>query len=90
MWIFSLECMDQDCLLCPTGFAANTAAIVAIGKVGSLLASGSKPLKHEKIAIFSDALNHASIVDGIRLSGANVYVYRHSDMTHLDLILNNY
>ena len=34
--------------------------------------------------IFSDELNHASIVDGCRLSRAEMVVYRHRDLEHLD------
>ncbi|XP_043716652.1 8-amino-7-oxononanoate synthase isoform X2 [Telopea speciosissima] len=83
----------EDCLLCPTGFAANMAVMVTIGSVGSLLASGRKPLKDERVAIFSDALNHASIIDGIRLAerqgGVEVFVYRHCDMSHLDALLSS-
>ncbi|WVY99787.1 hypothetical protein V8G54_025857 [Vigna mungo] len=57
----------EDCLLCPTGFAANMAVMTAIGSIGTLLAGNSVPSEDEKIAVFSDALNHASIIDGIRL-----------------------
>lgn len=57
----------EDCLLCPTGFSANTAVMTALGSISSLLAVGRKPVADEKIAIFSDALNHASIIDGLRL-----------------------
>ncbi len=38
-------------------------------------------------AVFSDALNHASIIDGIRLCKAKRYVYRHLDMDHLRELL---
>ncbi|XP_066343384.1 8-amino-7-oxononanoate synthase-like [Miscanthus floridulus] len=82
----------EDCLLCPTGFSANTALMTALGSISSLLASaGRKPAPDERIAIFSDALNHASTIDGIRLAErqqeAVAFVYNHSDMSHLDFLL---
>ncbi|PON60823.1 Glycine dehydrogenase (decarboxylating) [Parasponia andersonii] len=83
----------EDCLLCPTGFAANMALMVTLGNVGSLLASGTKSLKHERVAIFSDALNHASIIDGIHLAerqhSVEVFIYRHCNMTHLNTLLSS-
>lgn len=67
------------------------AVMVAVGSIASLLAGGEKPLKDEKIAIFSDALNHASIIDGIRLAertkSVEVFVYKHCDMSHLNSLL---
>jgi 8-amino-7-oxononanoate synthase len=39
--------------------------------------------------IFSDERNHASIVDGCRLSRARVEVYRHADVTHLEDLLKS-
>ncbi|KAH7557382.1 hypothetical protein JRO89_XS11G0136400 [Xanthoceras sorbifolium] len=83
----------EDCLLCPTGFAANMAVMVALGNIASLLAAGEKPLKDEKVAIFSDALNHASIIDGIHLAErtkrVEVFVYGHCDMSHLNSLLSS-
>lgn len=82
----------EDCLLCPTGFSANMAFMAAVGNISSLI-SGGKPLEDDRVAIFSDALNHASIIDGIRLAekqgNAITFIYRHRDMCHLDELLLN-
>lgn len=67
------------------------AVIVAVGNIASLLAGDEKSFKDEKIAIFSDALNHASIIDGIRIAErtkmVEVFVYKHCDMSHLKTLL---
>ena len=44
-------------------------------------------LYDEKDAVISDSLNHASLIDGIRLSKAKRYKYSHIDMSHLESIL---
>lgn len=69
------------------------AVMVALGNIVSLLDAAEKPMKEDRIAIFSDALNHASIIDGIRLAErqhtVDVYVYRHCDMSHLSSLLSS-
>ena len=57
----------------PSGFAANTATIAALAGPEDFLAS--------------DARNHASIIDGCRLSRARVGIYPHRDMAALDALL---
>jgi 8-amino-7-oxononanoate synthase len=59
----------------PTGFAANLGVLGAFGDRGVL--------------ICSDELNHASIIDGARLSHAEVAVYRHRDLEHLEVLLRD-
>lgn len=56
-------------LLFGSGFLANAGAIAALARPGDV--------------VFSDELNHASIVDGCRLSRAEVFVYDHLDVEHL-------
>jgi len=59
----------EAAMLFPTGFAAN------VGAITSLVGKGD--------VIYSDQLNHASIIDGCRLSGAAIHVYRHADVDEL-------
>ncbi len=59
----------ESCVLFGSGYLAN------LGVVGALAGPGD--------AVFSDELNHASIVDGCRASRARVHVYRHLDTEHL-------
>src|ERR671913_190623 len=47
-----------------------------------------EPLFNEQDAIISDALNHASIIDGVRLCKAQRYRYEHNDMADLEARLN--
>lgn len=63
----------EAALLYSSGFAGN------IGLIGAL----AGPEDH----VFSDALNHASLIDGIRLSGAPCSVFRHQDFRHLRQLL---
>jgi 8-amino-7-oxononanoate synthase len=59
----------EAALLFGSGYLANTGAIAALASEGEV--------------VFSDELNHASIVDGCRLSRAETFVYRHGDLEHL-------
>jgi len=61
----------EDALYVQSGFCANQAAIAPL--VGRDRATGQQDV------IFSDRLNHASIIDGARLSGAKIVVYEHCD-----------
>ena len=61
----------EDSLYVQSGFCANQAAIPPL--VGRDRATGAQDV------IFSDRLNHASIIDGARLSGAKIIVYEHCD-----------
>lgn len=43
-----------------------------------------EPLLDDRCAVITDSLNHASIIDGIRLTRAERHIYRHSDMNDLE------
>ncbi len=61
---------SESALLFGSGYLANS------GVVGALAGSGG--------VVFSDELNHASIIDGCRLANARTFVYRHRDLEHLE------
>jgi 8-amino-7-oxononanoate synthase len=63
----------EAALVFGSGYLAN------VGVLSALVGRGD--------AVFSDRLNHASIIDGVRLSRATVHRYDHADADHLDRLL---
>lgn len=66
----------EQALIFNTGYMANVGTITALMDKNSI--------------IISDELNHASIIDGCRLSGAHIERYKHKDVEHAEYILKNY
>jgi 8-amino-7-oxononanoate synthase len=66
---------EEAALLFPTGYAANLGVLATFGGHG--------------VRMLSDERNHASIVDGCRLSRAEVCVYRHGDVDQVDDLLRD-
>ncbi|MEO7197490.1 MAG: 8-amino-7-oxononanoate synthase [Solirubrobacterales bacterium] len=66
----------ESALLFGSGYLANTGIIAALAPRGG--------------TVFSDELNHASIIDGCRLAGAATVVYRHRDLDHLARALDEH
>jgi glycine C-acetyltransferase len=65
---------EEAAIVFQSGFNCNAGVIQAITELGDL--------------IVSDELNHASIIDGVKLSKADKAVYKHSDMVDLRRILS--
>ncbi|MDI6800475.1 MAG: 8-amino-7-oxononanoate synthase [Thermodesulfovibrionales bacterium] len=63
----------ESALIFNSGYTANVSAIPSIAREGDV--------------IFSDELNHASIIDGCKLSRAKKIVYRHRDVEHLSELI---
>ena len=67
---------QEAALLFSSGYTANDSALSTLaGRIPGCL-------------VFSDALNHASMIEGIRRSGAAKQVFRHNDVEHLDALLS--
>jgi 8-amino-7-oxononanoate synthase len=70
------EWKDTEAAVCfPTGFAANLGVLSVLGGPG--------------VRVFSDELNHASIIDGCRVSRSELAIFRHRDVTHLHALLRS-
>lgn len=65
----------EGALCFSSGFTANLGVLQVFGAAD--------------VTIFSDALNHASIIDGCRLAKARTVVYRHNDLEHLGALLDS-
>ncbi len=63
----------QDALYVQSGFCANQAAI--------------SPMVGKEDVIFTDRLNHASIIDGCRLSSAKIMIYEHCDAADAERVI---
>jgi 8-amino-7-oxononanoate synthase len=59
----------ESCVLFGSGYLANAGVIAALSREGDI--------------VFSDELNHASVIDGCRLARADTFVYDHLDVDHL-------
>lgn len=65
----------ESAILFSTGYLANT------GTISTLIGKDD--------IVYSDELNHASIIDGCRLSKAEIRIYKHLDTNHLESLLEN-
>lgn len=64
----------EDCIVFGMGFATNALNLPSILSTGSL--------------VISDEKNHASIILGLRLSGATIRVYKHNNVKHLEKVIS--
>lgn len=74
----------EAALLFSSGFQANATVIPALARLGTKVGAGNTA---NATAIFSDELNHASIIHGARAARCPVHVFRHNDLDHLDALL---
>ncbi|MEO9971791.1 MAG: 5-aminolevulinate synthase [Hyphomonadaceae bacterium] len=64
-------------LLFTSGYVANEATLSTLGKI------------LPELIIYSDALNHASMIEGIKRSGCERRIFRHNDVAHLRALMEN-
>ncbi len=77
----------EAALLFSSGFQANATVIPALARV---MRSGIPGDGAGDTAIFSDELNHASIIHGARAARCPIQVFRHNDLDHLDSLLGKH
>ena len=65
----------EAALLFTSGYIANQATLATLGKI------------LPGLVIFSDALNHASMIEGVKQAGCEKHVWRHNDLEHLEALL---
>lgn len=84
-WLGAHRALERDlaahavtgrALIFPSGFSANLAAVAALAGRGDL--------------VVSDERNHASLIDGCRLSRARVEVFRHGDLQAAEALLDRH
>ena len=65
----------ENALLFSSAYTANQSTLWTLGK------------KIKNLEIFSDELNHASLIQGIKNSGASCHIFQHNDVAHLETLL---
>lgn len=65
----------ENALLFSSAYTANQSTLWTLGK------------KIKNLEIFSDELNHASLIQGIKNSGASCHIFQHNDVDHLESLL---
>ena len=77
----------EDAIVWPSGYSANVGIITAIMNLPKI---GPSDLFARKNVILSDELNHASIIDGCKMSGQEKIIYNHCDVVDLEKKLKKY
>lgn len=76
----------EDAIVWPTGYSANVGTISALTNYPNLKAG----ILQDKNIIISDELNHASIIDGCKMSKQKIFIYKHKDTRDLERILKKF